>query len=156
VGGNTFSASGGCCVPVPPNKRSPTSSSRLARTTIAAREHEGGVLLPRNLLAYEVQAGRILPHYLGSTDERWIRSLIDELDALVGRTQGDADRVLGARLRGLALEHRVPLAAVAAVRHLLEKEWRHEVKAAAPPGEIRRVVFELAADPAILRSELLD
>jgi predicted nuclease of restriction endonuclease-like RecB superfamily len=112
-------------------------------------------LLPRNLLAHELYGGRIVPHYLGPRDGRWIQVLIDELDALVGRTQGDADRILDGRLRGLALDHGVPGAAVAAVRHLLEKEWRHEVKAAAPPGEIRRVVFELAADPAIPRSEVL-
>jgi predicted nuclease of restriction endonuclease-like RecB superfamily len=122
---------------------------------IVARERRGRVLLPRNLLAYELQGGWVIPHYLGSADERWIRALVDELDALVGRTRGDADRILAARLRGLSIEHRVPLAAVAAVRHLLEKEWRHEVKAAAPPGEIRRVVFELASDPAIQRSEVL-
>jgi len=112
-------------------------------------------LLPRNLLAYELRSGKVVPHYLGQHDEHWIRSLIDELDALVGRTQGDADRILASRLRSLALEHGVPPAAISAVRHLLEKEWRHEVKAAAPPGEIRRVVFELAADPTIPRSEVL-
>jgi predicted nuclease of restriction endonuclease-like RecB superfamily len=112
-------------------------------------------LLPRNLLAYELRNGRVAPHYLGERDEEWIRSLVDELDALVGRTQGDADKILAARLRGLSAEHRVPLAAIAAVRHLLEKHWRLEVKAAAPPGEIRRVVFELAADPTVVRSEVL-
>jgi predicted nuclease of restriction endonuclease-like RecB superfamily len=112
-------------------------------------------LLPRNLLAYELRGGKIFPRYLGHTDGAWIRSVIDELDALVGRTQGDADRILTARLQGLAIEHRVPPAAVSAVRHLLEKEWRHEVQAAAPPGEIRRVVFEIAADATIPRGEVL-
>src|SRR5437868_9071879 len=129
------------------------SSSPPGPSTIAAPALAGGVLLPRSLLAYELHAGRVAPHYLEPRDEPWIRSLIDELDALVGRTQGDADRILGARVRGLSVEHRVPIAAVSAVRHLLEKQWRHEIEAAAPPVEIRRVVFELAADPAIPRND---
>jgi predicted nuclease of restriction endonuclease-like RecB superfamily len=112
-------------------------------------------MLPRSLLSYDLEEGTIIPRYLGSRDEPWIRCLVDELDALVGRTRGDADRILAGRLRGLSLKYCVPIAAVSAVRHLLEKEWHHEVKAAAPPGEIRRVVFELAADPSIQRGEVL-
>src|SRR5690349_11988761 len=111
AGGNTCSASAGSCGPGPANKRSPTSSSRRARSTTAARERARGALLPRNLLAYGVAGGRVLPHYLGESDEPWVRELIDELDALVGRTQGDADRILAQRLRALSLEHRVPFTA---------------------------------------------
>jgi predicted nuclease of restriction endonuclease-like RecB superfamily len=93
--------------------------------------------------------------YLSHRDEVWIRLLLEELDALVGRTRGHADRILDERARRLAADHGVVLTSVAAVRHILEKLWRSEVTAAAPPTEIRRVVYELAADGSIPRDEVL-
>jgi predicted nuclease of restriction endonuclease-like RecB superfamily len=112
-------------------------------------------LLPRNLLSYALDGDRVVPGYLADRDEVWIRPLVDELDALVGRSHGDADGVLREKLPRLASEHGVALRTILAVRHILEKIWQSEIKAAAPPPEIRRVVFELASDGAIPRAEIL-
>jgi predicted nuclease of restriction endonuclease-like RecB superfamily len=112
-------------------------------------------LLPRNLLSYRIRDGNVVPLYLTHRDEVWVRLVLEELDALVGRTRGDADRILEEKARRLAADHGVAPTAVAAVRHLLEKLWRTRVAAAAPPAEIRRVVYELAADVSVRRDEIL-
>jgi predicted nuclease of restriction endonuclease-like RecB superfamily len=112
-------------------------------------------LLPRSLLSFALRDDVIIPYYLTQRDEVWVRELIDALDALVGRKLGDADRMLGERLPQLAAGHGVPLSSALAVRHILEKLWRADVRAAAPPREIRRIVFELASDATVPRDEVL-
>jgi predicted nuclease of restriction endonuclease-like RecB superfamily len=112
-------------------------------------------LLPRSLLTYQLRGDVILPHYLSHRDEVWVRELVDALDALVGRKLGDADRILGEMLPKLAAAHGVPLSSALAVRHILEQLWRADVRAAAPPREIRRIVFELASDKAVPRNDVL-
>jgi predicted nuclease of restriction endonuclease-like RecB superfamily len=112
-------------------------------------------MLPPSLLAYEIRDGLILPHYLTSHDEAWVRLLIDSLDALVGRTQGDASRILNEKALEIASSHDVPIAAVRAVRHLLERQWRARPAAGIPSREIRRVVFGLGADPTTPREAVL-
>jgi predicted nuclease of restriction endonuclease-like RecB superfamily len=112
-------------------------------------------MLPPSLLAYDIRDGLILPHYLTAQDEPWVRRLIDSLDALVGRTQGDAARILNDLAVELAATHDVPIAAVRAVRHLLERQWRARPAAGVPSREIRRVVFELGKDPTTPRETVL-
>jgi predicted nuclease of restriction endonuclease-like RecB superfamily len=112
-------------------------------------------LLPRNLLSYSLCGDVIVPHYLSQRDEVWVRELVDTLDALVGRKLGDADSILNDALPKLAAAHGVPISLVRAVRHILEKLWRGDVRAAAPPREIRRVVFEIASDVKVPRAEVL-
>ena len=112
-------------------------------------------MLPPSLLAYDVREGILFPHYLTLRDEPWVRLLINELDALVGRTRGDAARILGDTMPEMATRHDVPIAAVRGVRHLLERLWLARPVAGIPSREIRRVVFELGADPATPRDEVL-
>ncbi|HMJ54921.1 MAG TPA: DUF790 family protein [Polyangiaceae bacterium] len=110
---------------------------------------------PHTLLSYDLRDGLIHPHYLTARDEPWIRLLIDELDALVGRTRGDAARLLGDRALQIATTHGAPVAAVRAVQHVLERFWLARPAAGVPSREIRRVVFELGADPTTPRDEVL-
>jgi predicted nuclease of restriction endonuclease-like RecB superfamily len=112
-------------------------------------------MLSPSLLAYGIRDGLILPHYLTARDEPWVRLLIDSLDALVGRTQGDAARTLNETALEIASTHGVPIAAVRAVRHLLERRWRTRPAAGIPSREIRRVVFELGKDPTTPRDTVL-
>ncbi|HKQ69026.1 MAG TPA: DUF790 family protein [Polyangiaceae bacterium] len=112
-------------------------------------------MLPHNLLAYSVRDDIVVPRYLTARDEVWVRVLTDELDALVGRKMVDVDRVLKQRLPRLAAQHGVPRPAVEAVRHVLLKEWRTEIRAAVPPIEIRRTVFELAGQSQASHDEVL-
>jgi len=106
------------------------------------------------LLSYGLRDDTVVPRYLTHRDEVWVRELMAELDALVGRTQGEADHALGEKLARFAAVHGAPLSAVGAVRHLLQKLWRAEVDSPVPPAEIRRVIFELAADPTVEREQL--
>ncbi|MET0592199.1 MAG: DUF790 family protein [Polyangiaceae bacterium] len=110
---------------------------------------------PLSLLPYTLRDGQLLPHYLSSRDEPWVRLLIDELDALVGRTQGDAAQILNEKAPQIASTHDVPVAAVRAVRHLLERRWLGRRAAGVPSREIRRVVFELGSDPSTPRDDVL-
>jgi uncharacterized protein len=112
-------------------------------------------MLPPSLLAYDVREGTLVPHYLTPRDEPWIRLLIDELDALVGRTRGDTARILAHKMPEIAKDHDVPIAAVRGVRHLLERLWLARPAAGVPSREIRRVVFELGRDRATPREEVL-
>ena len=112
-------------------------------------------MLPLSLLAYDLCDGVAFPRYLTPRDEPWIHLLINELDALVGRTQGDAASILGSKTAEIAAHHGVPVAAVRGVRHLLERLWRERPAAGVPSREIRRVVFELGADPATPRDDVL-
>ena len=110
---------------------------------------------PPALLAYALRDGMVHPHYLTPRDEPWIRLLINELDALVGRTRGDVARILGDKMPEIAARHDVPIAAVRGVRHLLERLWLARPVAGVPSREIRRVVFELGSNPATPRDEVL-
>jgi uncharacterized protein len=112
-------------------------------------------MLPHTLLAYDVREGILFPHYLTPRDEPWIHLLINELDALVGRTRGDAARILGDRMPVIARDHDVPIAAVRGVRHVLERLWLAQPAPGVPSREIRRVVFELGRDRATPRDEVL-
>ncbi len=111
-------------------------------------------MLPRSVLSFGIRDDTVVPRYLTHRDEVWVRELMGELDALVGRTHGEADRVLGQKLATFAAVHGAPVSAVGAVRYLLQKLWRTEVASPVPPADIRRVVFELAADPVIEREQV--
>jgi uncharacterized protein len=112
-------------------------------------------MLPRSLLAYSLRDGTLVPHYLTPRDEPWIGLLINELDALVGRTRGDAARILAHKMPQIAAQHDTPIAAVRGVRHLLERLWLAQPAAGVPSREIRRVVFELGRDRTTPRDEVL-
>ncbi|HMI82851.1 MAG TPA: DUF790 family protein, partial [Polyangiaceae bacterium] len=97
----------------------------------------------------------------------------DELDALTGRTQGDAALILAAKAQKIAADHATPIAAVRSAQHILERLWRaqpaqplHPAASSAsrasapratrvPSREIRRVVFELGATRATPRDEVI-
>jgi predicted nuclease of restriction endonuclease-like RecB superfamily len=120
-------------------------------TRVAMRER----MLPLSLVAFTLRDGAAHPHYLAPRDEPWIRLLVDSLDALVGRTQGDAARILAAKLQEISVQHDVPLAAIRGVRHLLERAWRSRPAAPIASRQIRRVVFELGRDATTRRDEVL-
>jgi predicted nuclease of restriction endonuclease-like RecB superfamily len=132
-------------------------------------------MLPLSLLAYSLRDGTLLPHYLTPRDATWVRLLIDELDALTGRTHGDAARILADKTLHLASRHAIPIAAVRAVQHLLQRLWRTHPGASTPevvalaPGpsavgaararvssrKIRRVVFDVGKNRATPRDEVI-
>jgi uncharacterized protein len=112
-------------------------------------------MLSHTRLAYELRDGLIVPFYLTARDESWIQSLIDELDALVGRTQGDAARIFGEKTALIAASHDVPIAAVRMVQQMLERLWRARPATGIPSRKIRRVVFELGADRTMPRDDVI-
>jgi predicted nuclease of restriction endonuclease-like RecB superfamily len=121
-------------------------------------------MLPLHLLAYSLRDGTLHPHYLTPRDAPWVRLLIDELDALTGRTQGDATRILSPKSQQIAADYATPVAAVRAVQHILQGVWRAH-PATSPASafrsarvssrKIRRVVFELGADASTPREEVI-
>jgi uncharacterized protein len=112
-------------------------------------------MLPLSVLAYSLRNGAAHPHYLTSRDEPWVHLLIDSLDALVGRMQGDAARILGAKASEIATRYDVPIPAVRGVRHLLERAWRAAPASPIASRQIHRVVFELGRDATTPRDEVL-
>lgn len=96
-------------------------------------------------LCFGVEGDVAVPRYLGARDEVWLRSLMDELDAFVGRTVAELDAELPARVRELARAHRVSARALTGVRRILAQSWESAVVSAASPPLVRRAVFERAA-----------
>jgi hypothetical protein len=102
-------------------------------------------LLPADLLSLSRGGARSTPRYLAARDEVWVRSLLDQLDAFVGRTAAERDAELPRIARALAREHGVGARAARGVVHVAARGYAAEVVAPAPPGHLRRVVFEEAA-----------
>ncbi len=103
-------------------------------------------MLPADLLLVTSRSdGRAAPRYLTGRDEPWVRVVMDRFDAYVGRTVGDRDSELPARVRAVAREHGVSIRGADGVAHVLGRRYSSRVDASQLPARVRAIAFEEAA-----------
>ena len=92
-------------------------------------------------LAFVIREGALIPRYLTARDEPWIRLLMHEVDAFVGRSAAELDASLPERERVLSVQHGVTPRVLLGVRKILEGIWRARVHAEVTPREARAAAF---------------
>jgi predicted nuclease of restriction endonuclease-like RecB superfamily len=107
-------------------------------------------LLPDDLLPLSIRGGHAILGYLGDGDQIWLRALIDEFERYSGRPERELRERLSEPLPMPSpfLQRRVATA-------VLSRLWRSRVRAALPPREARRAVFDESAATAGSRPEVL-
>jgi uncharacterized protein len=107
-------------------------------------------LLPDDLLPLRIRGGHAILGYLGDGDQIWLRALIDEFERYSGRPERELRERLSEPLPMPSpfLQRRVATA-------VLSRLWRSRVRAALPPREARRVVFDERAATADSGPEVL-
>lgn len=104
-------------------------------------------MLPRRLLDCERTAdGRIVPRWLLPRDEPWLRELVHEASAAVGRAAAEVDERLVEVVAAVARRHGARRRLVEAAWAVERRRWSLRTSAPVPPRKIRKVVFELAAE----------
>ncbi len=105
-------------------------------------------MLPDRLIPYREHEGNLLPLWLEPRDEVWLRELVDEAAACEGATADEADaRIVETSFR-LARLHGVSRRVVEAVWWVERRRYATRIDAPVPPEQIRRVLFDLAAERA--------
>lgn len=102
------------------------------------------MLLPVDALAYRVEAGRLLPTWLGAADEPFVEKMLVELGELAGLQAGEADVVAPALLARTARESKMPARVAEAIWAIERRRWDAKIDAPVEPEALRDVVFELA------------
>jgi uncharacterized protein len=101
-------------------------------------------LLPEALLRYAERRNEAMALWLTARDEPWIRGLTGALDGLVGRTDQELGEAFMRRILPMCCEMGAPRTAVSGVRHVLDRYYPRQVRAAARPAEVRQTLFEQA------------
>ena len=102
-------------------------------------------MLPAELLlATFREPGRAVPRYLTARDDPWVRAVVQDFDAYVGRTVRERDAELPDRVRAVAREHGVLSRAADGVAAVLARRFRAKVDTQLDPASVRSVVFEEA------------
>jgi predicted nuclease of restriction endonuclease-like RecB superfamily len=107
-------------------------------------------LLPDDLLPLRIRDGHAIVGYLGDGDQIWLRALIEEFERYSGRPERELRERLSEPLPMPSpfLQRRVAIA-------VLSRLWRSRVRAALPPREARRAVFDERAATAASGPEVL-
>ena len=103
------------------------------------------MLLPFDALAYKIVEGRLLPAWLGQTDEPFVSRVLAALALLAGLQVGDADIAAPGALARAAHESKMPVRIAEAIWAIERRRWDTKVDAPVVPEELRDLVFELAA-----------
>ncbi len=103
-------------------------------------------MLTDTLLSYDVADGaRVLPRWLSSRDEVWVRAFQEEMEACAGMSAV----IMEERLRDvgvvLAARHGRGAAVARGVWHVERARWRSKIDARVSPTRARAVTFALAA-----------
>src|SRR5262245_6223660 len=107
-------------------------------------------MLPDRLLSYDrTDDGRILPRWLSARDEVWLRELAAEGGAAGGRPAGQIDEGIVDAVALKARRHGISRRVVEGVWFVERKRWKTVVDAPIPPEQIRRTVFDLAAEQPV-------
>jgi uncharacterized protein len=104
-------------------------------------------MLPNRLLELErTDDARVVPRWLGTRDEVWLRELAAEALAAGGRRVGEVDERIASVVAPVARKHGANRKVVSAVWTVERRRWSARVDSPVPPRKIRRTVFELAAE----------
>jgi predicted nuclease of restriction endonuclease-like RecB superfamily len=102
-------------------------------------------MLPSRLLIHNrTPDGRVVPRWLETRDEPWLRELVAEASALSGRRAREVDERLIEQVARSARSHGVSRRLVEAVWAVERKRWKMRVDAPVAPATIRRTLFPLA------------
>jgi len=96
----------------------------------------------------------VVPTWLTSRDEVWLRVLVDEAEAFAGRSADAADDRVREAVMPIARLHGAGARAVLGVWCVERRRWKKRVASKVPPEQIRRTVFGLAVGRS--RPEALD
>jgi len=103
-------------------------------------------LLPAALLSLDaVGDGFSSPRYLRSRDEVWVRRAAGEYADLVGQSRAAVERAWTERVEPALRAAGASRFSALGLKHILDRTYQSEVRAAAAPERIRDVVFPLAA-----------
>jgi hypothetical protein len=102
-------------------------------------------LLSAHDLAFVVKEGALVPRYLTARDEPWIRLLMNDMDAFVGRSVAELLATLPEREATLAVQHGIAPRIVSGARQVLEGLWRARVRSPVRPVDARRAAFHARA-----------
>ena len=106
-------------------------------------------MLPTRLLSYRHTGdGVVVPTWLTSRDDVWLRELAAEAGASDGRRVDVADERILDLVAPIARRHGAARRVVEAVWFVERRRWKTRVDSPVPPERIRRVVFDLAAERA--------
>ncbi|MEJ7731254.1 MAG: DUF790 family protein [Polyangiaceae bacterium] len=96
-------------------------------------------------LAFVLRDEAIVPRYLTLRDDVWLRLLISDVDAFVGRPVGALEAALPEREAHIAAQHGIAPRVVRGARKVLLGLHPVAVEAAVRPRQARSVAFALAA-----------
>jgi predicted nuclease of restriction endonuclease-like RecB superfamily len=102
-------------------------------------------LIPPRLIVADVHEDTVLPRYLGTRDEVWVRAIVAELDGCVGRPAAEVEAHLAACGARLASMHGIAGRVMAGIRHELAGTWCWRVESRIPPVLARRQLFHAGA-----------
>ena len=119
-----------------------TSNTTDARRALARARYAPSRLLD----CTRTDDGRIVPRWLGSRDEPWLRELAAEAGASGGRTVREADERIVDAVAPIARRHAASRRTVEAVWAVERRRWSTRVASPVRPEHLRKVVFELAAE----------
>jgi uncharacterized protein len=97
-------------------------------------------VIPRGALQVDVRGDHVVPRYLTTRDEPWLRAVLD----VYARHEGRPRRELEERLRE-PLPVPCPRDGLLRARHVLDRLCHTRVAAPVPPAEVRAVAFAEAA-----------
>lgn len=104
-------------------------------------------MLPHRLLIHDRSPdGRVVPRWLGSRDEPWLRELVEEAGAASGRRTREVDERVVEQVARTARLHGASRRLVEAVWTVERRRWKTRVDAPIAPALIRRTLFPLACD----------
>lgn len=106
-------------------------------------------MLPTRLLSYgQARDGLVVPAWLTSRDDPWLRELAAEAAASDGRRVDAAGERILDLVAPIARRHGSARRVVEAVWFVERRRWKTRVDSPVPPQRVRRVVFDLAAERA--------
>jgi uncharacterized protein len=104
-------------------------------------------MLPAHLLnVRRTNDGAVVPVWLTSRDDVWLRELAAEANASDGRRADEAAERILALVSPLARRHGVSRRMVQAVWLVERRRWKTRIAAPCSPERLRRVLFDLAAE----------
>jgi uncharacterized protein len=103
------------------------------------------MLLPLDLVAYQLVEDRVVPTWLTRDDEPFVLAVLESLDGLAELSVGEAEVVVRTNLRRIARAARMPQRIAESIWWLERKRWETIIDAPVSPEALRDVLFELAA-----------
>ena len=100
-------------------------------------------MVPNDSLSCHCEGDQIVPSYFLERDHLWLQALLDEYVRYEGRPRHELSARLADPLPVFAPRDKLRIA-----RHVLDRLWRYQQRAAVPPRQARAVLFGAASAAA--------